>query len=143
LHEVPKTGRGQEKSEPTHEESTVGDVILGVTQRAPADSEQEHRHGKIEGTQQVRRHGAEACGEPAVDTEPHSGGDDDRECDEEEAEPIPAMDVVKIARPVAYTSSRSPDRMGDSEPQRTQRTAKAGDGARDGPGATAGRAASR
>jgi hypothetical protein len=53
------------------------------------------------------------------------------------------VDVVKVARPVAYASGRSPDRVSDAEPQRAESPAEAGDGARDGARAAAGRAASR
>ena len=134
------SGRKQER-ESTDEEATVGDVVLRVPQRPPTDGEQENRHGNVEGTEQVRRHGAQTSREPAVDAEPHGSGNDDRERDEEEPEPIATVDVVKVARPVAYTPGRSPDRVSDSEPQRAESPAEAGDGARDGAGATSGRRA--
>jgi hypothetical protein len=87
-----------------------------MTQRAPSDGEQEHGHGDVEGTQEVRRYGAQARREPAIHSEPHRRCDDHRERNEEQAEAIPAMDVVEIARSVAYASGRSPDRVGDPEP---------------------------
>ena len=113
---MPQAGGREQERQAADEEAAVGDVVLRVAQGPPADGEQEQGHSNVEGTQQVRRHGAQARREPAIHAEPHRRGDDDRERDEEETESIATVHIVEVAGSVAYASGRSPNRVGDPEP---------------------------
>ena len=120
LHEMPQTCCGEQKCQSTDDEPAVGDVILRIAQCPPADDQQQDRHGDVEGAEEVRRHGAKTRGEPAIDAEPHGGGDDDGESDEEQAQAIATMHVVEIAGAVPDPACSASDGVGDTQPQGRQ-----------------------
>ena len=120
MREVPDPGSGEDQGDATDEHASVDRGRLRVSQGAPCDEGQENGNDQVEGAHEVRTRHSQACREPSIDTEPHRCGDDDGQCDQQQTEAIPAMDVLQIPRPGTNAPGTRADDAGEAQPQTAQ-----------------------
>ena len=144
LGQRPDPARGGQQDPGPDRQPTSGGALVRVAEYAQRGPEQEQRDHDVQGPDGPGHDGGDEAGQPAVDREPGDSGDDDRQGEQQQADPVAAVRRIEVAGAAPERARHPTEDRGEEQPGTAQRPAELrGRPGRRGPGCGGQRASAR